>query len=70
MKKRNLPLAMVLYSGLVLWALIAALPILWTAIISFRHYVDAFSTPVRWIAPFTFDNYRICGSARSFTGIS
>ncbi|WP_213304355.1 carbohydrate ABC transporter permease [Paraburkholderia sacchari] len=58
MKKHNLPLAIVLYTGLVLWALIAALPILWTAIISFRHYVDAFSTPVRWIAPFTFDNYR------------
>ena len=39
------------------WLVIASLPVVWTAIISFRQYVDAFSSPIKWIAPFTFDNY-------------
>ena len=47
-----------LYTGLSLWLLLAALPILWTAVISLRSYVDAFSAPLKWFAPLTFENYR------------
>lgn len=47
-----------LYAGLSVWLLLAALPILWTAIISLRSYVDAFSSPLKWWAPITFENYR------------
>ena len=46
-----------LYAALALWLLLASLPILWAAVISFRHYVDAFSAPLKWSAPFTLDNY-------------
>jgi ABC-type glycerol-3-phosphate transport system permease component len=46
-----------IYGGLTVWLLLASLPIVWTAIISLRQYVDAFSIPVKWIAPITFDNY-------------
>lgn len=55
--KRSLPLSVLLYGGLIIWLLIATLPILWTALISFRQYVDAFSSPIKWVAPFTFENY-------------
>ena len=55
--KRNIPLSILLYAGLAFWLVIASLPVVWTAIISFRQYVDAFSSPIKWIAPFTFDNY-------------
>ena len=38
------PLAQtLLYTGLALWLLLAALPIVWTLVISLRSYVDAFS---------------------------
>ena len=47
-----------LYGGLTLWLLLAALPILWTAVISLRSYVDAFSAPLKWVAPITWENYR------------
>ena len=47
-----------LYTGLVLWLLLAALPIFWTVVISLRTYVDAFSAPLKWLAPITFENYR------------
>ncbi len=47
-----------LYTGLVLWLVLAALPVLWTAVISLRSYVDAFSAPLKWLAPVTFENYR------------
>lgn len=57
MGKRSLPLSVLLYGGLVLWLVIASLPVVWTAIISFRQYVDAFSSPIRWTAPFTLENY-------------
>lgn len=57
MGKRSLPLSLLLYGGLVLWLVIACLPVVWTAIISFRQYVDAFSSPIKWVAPFTFENY-------------
>ena len=42
---------------LLLWLVLACLPIVWTAIISLRQYVDAFSVPVKWLAPVTFENY-------------
>jgi ABC-type glycerol-3-phosphate transport system permease component len=57
MNKRPLPLSVLMYAGLALWLVLAALPIVWTAIISFRQYVDAFSAPIKWIAPFTVENY-------------
>ena len=56
--KRPTPIGQVaLYGGLALWLLLASLPILWAAVISFRQYVDAFSAPLKWVAPFTFENY-------------
>lgn len=55
--KRSFPLTVLLYSGLAFWLVIASLPVIWTAVISFRDYVDAFSSPIKWVAPFTFDNY-------------
>ncbi len=55
--KRNFPLTVLLYGGLAFWLIIASLPVIWTAVISFRDYVDAFSSPIKWVAPFTFDNY-------------
>ena len=57
MGKRSLPLSVLLYGGLAIWLIIASLPIVWTAVISFRQYVDAFSSPVKWAAPFTSENY-------------
>ena len=49
---------MLLYAGLSLWLLLAALPILWAAVISLRSYVDAFAAPLKWVAPVSLDNYR------------
>ena len=46
-----------LHAGLVLWLLLAALPVLWAAVISLRSYVDAFAAPLKWTAPVTFENY-------------
>ena len=57
MKKNSALAQTALYGGLAVWLLVASLPVLWTAVISFRQYVDAFSTPLKWTAPFTFDNY-------------
>ena len=57
MNKRSLSLSIIMYGGLLLWLIIASLPIVWTAVISFRQYVDAFSAPIKWGAPFTFENY-------------
>ncbi len=50
-------LDLLIYGGLILWIVLASLPILWTLIISFRQYVDAFSSPIQWVAPFTLENY-------------
>ncbi len=55
-----------IYGGLTLWLLIASMPIVWTAIISFRQYVDAFSSPVKWVAPFTLENYSALWIDKSF----
>ena len=57
MNKRSLSLSVFIYTGLALWLFVASLPVVWTAIISFRQYIDAFSSPVRWVAPFTMENY-------------
>ena len=48
---------LLLHAALFVWLALACLPIVWTAIISLRQYVDAFSIPVRWLAPVTFENY-------------
>ena len=58
MRKPGTFASVLLYGGLSLWLLLAALPILWAIVISFRHYVDAFSAPLQWVAPFTIENYR------------
>ena len=55
-----------LYTALVLWLVLAALPVLWTAVISLRSYVDAFSAPLKWLAPVTFENYRGLWIEREF----
>ncbi|HLL11056.1 MAG TPA: hypothetical protein VK570_08360, partial [Rubrivivax sp.] len=56
---RSTPLGQtLLYVGLAAWLLVAALPVLWTAVISLRTYVDAFSAPLKWVAPLTLENYR------------
>ena len=47
-----------LHAGVGLWLVLAALPILWAVVISLRDYVDAFSAPVKWLAPLTLENYR------------
>ncbi len=47
-----------LYGGLALWLVLASLPVVWTLVISLRSYVDAFSSPLKWSAPITFENYR------------
>jgi ABC-type glycerol-3-phosphate transport system permease component len=57
MNKKSFPMQTLIYGGLVFWLVLATLPILWTAIISFRLYVDAFSAPIKWFAPVTFENY-------------
>lgn len=57
MKQKSNALQWAIYGGLTLWLVVASLPIVWTAIISFRQYINAFSSPVKWVAPFTFENY-------------
>jgi ABC-type glycerol-3-phosphate transport system permease component len=56
-RPKNRRMQAFVYIGLILWLLLASLPIVWTAIISLRQYVDAFSIPVKWLAPITFENY-------------
>ncbi len=55
-----------LYGGLGAWLVLATLPIVWAAVISFRQYVDAFSAPLQWVAPFTLDNYRALWIDKAF----
>ena len=57
MSKKNVPLATLVYVGLAFWLIVASVPIIWTIVISFRDYVDAFSSPLKWVAPFTLKNY-------------
>lgn len=44
-------------AGLMLWLLLSLLPLVWAAVLSIRTYADAFSTPIVWSAPFTFEHY-------------
>jgi ABC-type glycerol-3-phosphate transport system permease component len=55
-----------LYTGLTVWLVLAALPVLWTVVISLRTYVDAFSAPLKWLAPVTLENYRGLWIEREF----
>ena len=57
MNKKNVPLTMLVYVGLAFWLILASVPIIWTIVMSFRDYVDAFSSPLKWVAPFTMKNY-------------
>jgi multiple sugar transport system permease protein len=57
MKRPARALSLLLHGALLVWLLLACLPIVWTAVISLRQYVDAFSVPVKWLAPVTFENY-------------
>ena len=56
----------VLYGGLALWLVLASLPVLWALVISFRSYVDAFATPLKWWAPLTLENYSALWIERAF----
>jgi ABC-type glycerol-3-phosphate transport system permease component len=55
-----------LHIGVVLWLLLACLPLLWIFVISLRQYVDAFATPLLWVAPFTAENYRALWIDKAF----
>ena len=57
MNKKSVPLCVLIYCGLAFWLIVASVPIIWTIVISFRDYVDAFSSPLKWVAPFTMKNY-------------
>lgn len=57
MQHKNIKVQFLIYVALALWLLLATLPIAWTAVISLRQYVDAFSIPIKWFAPITFENY-------------
>ena len=66
MTKRSNTAAFFIYGGLAFWLIVASLPVVWTAIISFRQYVDAFSSPIKWVAPFTLENYKTLWIDREF----
>ena len=56
--KRSSPVwSLLLHLVLLGWVLLSCLPFVWTAVISLRQYVDAFSVPFKWFAPVTFENY-------------
>ena len=57
MNKKNGLISVLIYGGLAFWLIVASVPIIWTIVISFRDYVDAFSSPLKWVAPFTMKNY-------------
>jgi ABC-type glycerol-3-phosphate transport system permease component len=44
--------------ALALWFVAAGFPFLWMFLIAFRRPVDAFTTPPKLFAPFTFENFR------------
>lgn len=66
MNKRSNAMALLIYGGLAFWLIVASLPVVWTAVISFRQYVDAFSSPIKWVAPFTLENYKTLWIDREF----
>jgi ABC-type glycerol-3-phosphate transport system permease component len=57
MKRPSRIWSLLLHLVLLGWVLLACLPFVWTAVISLRQYVDAFSVPIKWLAPVTFENY-------------
>ena len=67
LRRRHTPLAqLALYAALLAWLALACLPIVWAAVISLRQYVDAFSAPLKWVAPFTLENYRALWIDKAF----
>ena len=64
--KIALPWQVAIYAGLALWVFVSILPIVWTTVMSLRIYVDAFSIPVKWLAPITFENYATLWIDKSF----
>ncbi len=66
MKPRSSLGPWLLHAAVALWLVLACLPILWTALISLRSYVDAFSSPLKWSAPITLENYRALWIEREF----
>lgn len=52
--------------GVMVWVLLAALPIVWTFVLSLRDYVYAFSTPIHWVAPLTLEHYERLWFERGF----
>jgi ABC-type glycerol-3-phosphate transport system permease component len=66
MNKKSFSMSALIYGGLAFWLIVASLPIIWTAVISFRQYVDAFSSPIKWVAPFTMENYSRLWITNSF----
>ena len=66
MKSKAFVSRIALHLGLAAWLLLASLPILWMLLISLREYVDAFSSPLKWVAPITFENYRRLWADQAF----
>ncbi len=64
--QRPRPLHAWVYAGLGAWLLVATLPMVWTALLSLRSYVDAFSSPLKWLAPVTLEHYRNLWVGREF----
>ena len=52
MKRPALGWSLLLHLALFAWLVLACLPIVWTAVISLRDYVDAFSSPLKWKGTF------------------
>ena len=64
--KQSFSLKFFIYSAVIFWLILASSPIVWTAVISVRQYVDAFSAPVKWVAPVTLENYEALWIGKSF----
>lgn len=65
-RRRSTMAQVALYAALLAWLMLASLPIVWAAVISLRQYVDAFAAPLKWIAPFTAENYRALWIDKAF----
>ena len=57
-----------LHGAVLLWLVLASLPVLWAALISLRPYVDAFGSPLRLWTPPTLENYRALWLEQGFAG--
>ena len=56
-----------IYTAVAAWIVLASLPIIWTVVLSFRDYVNAFSSPIRWLAPLTLEHYRVLWFEKGFS---